>query len=188
MIKVYPVGENGFSVTCPHCGGHLFTTHETDDHRGDFLYFDGDIVPVYHRLEDARRTGFGCSTRLNVGECALCDAPIIGIEACMIAVEPDEKFEDRYFFRNEYRGYPTNFVATRGEETWIMSRFDTPLGPMFEHIFNPQLDKARSPVDANSVAAGPKRPGWEPASDFLLERWDELVEHMRAATASTAAA
>jgi len=40
-----------------------------------------------------------------------------------------------YFFQNGDRGEENNFIGRRSEETWIISRFDTPVGPTLEHQF-----------------------------------------------------
>jgi hypothetical protein len=182
MITLAPFSEEGFPVIAPCCGRRLFTMLDKEDHTTDFSYFDGDIVPVFHKLRDDQREGFGWSTRLDVGTCPLCEASIIGIETSMVAAEPDMAFEDRYFFRNEKRGLPTNFIASRGVEKWIVSRFDTPLGPMFEHIFGPMVDVTGDWVGPHGVAICHGE-GWDFACNFLLERWDELIEQMRASTA-----
>ncbi|MGD9657781.1 MAG: hypothetical protein AB7U61_09110 [Methylocystis sp.] len=183
MITLSPFSEEGFPVIAPCCGRRLFTMLDKEDHTTDFLYSDGDIVDVFPLLRDDQRKGFGRSTHITLGECPLCDAFIIGLETSMVAAAPDVAFQDRYFFRNEKRGLPTNFVAGRGDEKWIMSCFDTPLGPMFEHIFGPLTNVTGEWVDPQGAVNWPREEGGDFACNFLLERWDELIEQMRASTA-----
>jgi hypothetical protein len=64
-----------------------------------------------------------------------CAGAYFGITARFIDAIPDDDVIHIYFLQNGDRGEENNFIGRRSEETWIISRFDTPVGPTLEHQF-----------------------------------------------------
>jgi len=89
-------------------------------------------------------------------------------------VEPDTDTEDVFFHHNGDRGEETKFLAQRGVDRWILTRFDTPQGPMIEHDFGPFADTYGDWIGPYGVASCIEGGPWSFARAFLLERWDEL--------------
>jgi hypothetical protein len=165
MIAIEPISER--LVACPHCGDALYTLYGDRQEMafdGGYLYHGGDTVSIYHDL--AETTGYGWAEHLAVGWCPWCDGRIFRIAVCLMDVEPDENTEEVFFRSNGDRGVGRNFAATRGSDSWILTRFDTPQGPMVEHEFGPFADT----YGDWRVSGGP----WDFARKFLLERWEEL--------------
>ena len=140
-------------------------------------YSDGDIIPIDHDLTPAQRDGFGWHAMLMVGACGHCDASLLMFRVCMMDAEPSSEVENAFFHHNAECGIPHSFHASRdgGAQSWIVTRWDTPQGPMLEHEFGPFLDTDNGrwigPIGvAMCLDGGP----WTVAREFLLERWDDL--------------
>jgi hypothetical protein len=176
MIEAEPIGEIEHNVVCPHCRADLFHVSPVGQRATfpGFLYEDGDTIPIFSHLSEEQHKGFGWTTQLYSGTCPFCASRLIAIEAAFMDVEPDIDTEDVFFHRNGDRGEGANFLAKRGIDRWIVTRFDTPQGPMVEHSFGPFIDNYGEWVGPNSVASCAEGGPWQFATTFLLDRWDEL--------------
>jgi hypothetical protein len=173
MIETKAIDPSGIAIDCPHCGKTLLTVfpHGPKKAFDRYLYPDRDTVPT-ELASGHRRLGWDIEARL--GKCPFCAGDYFGITARFIDAIPDDDFIYVYFFRNADRGEANNFIGRRSEETWIISRFDTPLGPMLEHQFGPfaiTFGDQLAPNDkAGCIIGGPS----DLARHFLLTQWDEL--------------
>lgn len=175
MIETTEIPAEGVTVDCPSCRKALYRqfADRTEDYFEGYLYSDGDTVPLYHQLGEEQRRG-GWHAALSAGTCPFCAQPFFGLVACFTDAEPDDEFESVYFHVNDDRGEPKHFSARRGEERWLVSHFDTHLGPMLEHEFGPFADTYGGWISEAGVATCSQGGPWDFAIDFLLNRWDEL--------------
>ncbi len=173
MIETKAINPSGIAIDCPHCGKALLTVfpHGPKKAFDRYLYTDWDTVTV--ELAPRRRQ-LGWDIEVRLGTCPFCAGDYFGITARFIDAIPDDDFIRVYFLRTGDRGEENNFIGRRGEETWIISRFDTPLGPMLEHQFGPFAvtfgDQLEPKGVAGSFMGGPS----DLARQFLLTQWDEL--------------
>ena len=135
MIAIEPLSEIGHVVTCPHCRAELFKVFDSryEATFAGYLFEDADTIPIYGALSEKRREGFGWTARLAAGQCPFCTGRLLSISAAFMDVEPDTDTEDVFFHLNGDRGEERNFLARRGVDCWVLTRFDTPQGPMIEH-------------------------------------------------------
>jgi hypothetical protein len=179
MIETMAIDQNGIAIDCPHCRKALLTVfpHEPKKAFDRYLYTDGDTVPIELTARHRRR---GWDIEVRLGACRFCGGDYFGITARFIDAKPDDTFIHVYFGRNGDRGEENNFIGRRGEETWIVSRFDTPLGPMLEHQFGPFAvtfgDRRASNGVAGRFIGGPA----DLARHFLLTQWAELRTMLKA--------
>lgn len=173
MIQTSEIPAEGHRVSCPHCRQTLYTMFARREELvfDGYLYGDGDTVPLFHRLSDKQRQG-GWHAVLSAGECPFCIAPIFSLTAAFIDAEADDEFENVYFFCNDDRGERVHLLAQRGDESWIVSLFNTHLGPMLEHEFGPFADTYGEWMGPAGVASCSQGGPWAFAIDFLVDRWD----------------
>ncbi len=173
MIETKAIDPSGIALDCPHCGKALLTVfpHGPKKAFDHYLYFDGspgtiELTPRHRRL--------GWHIEVRLGTCPFCAGDYFGITARFVDAIPDDDFIHVYFFRNGERGDENNFIGRRSEETWIISHFDTPLGPMLEHQFGPFaltfVERLGPKGIASCIIGGPS----DFARHFLLTQWDEL--------------
>ena len=128
MIETKAIDPSGIAIDCPHCRKALLTVfpHGPKKAFDRYLYTDGDTVPIEsaprHRL-------LGWDIELRLGTCPFCAGVYFGLTARFIDAIPDDDVIRVYFFRNGDRGEENNFIGRHSEETWIVSRFDTPPWP-----------------------------------------------------------
>lgn len=173
MIETEAIEPGGIAIDCPHCRRLLLTvcSHGPKKAFDRYLYTDGDTVPV--ELAPRQRV-LGWDIEVRLGACRYCAGAFFGITARFIDGIPDDDVIHVFFLRNGDRGEEINFIGRRREERWIVSRFETPVGPMLEHQFGPFAANSGDrlwPNDAaNSCIGGPS----DLARHFLLTQWDEL--------------
>jgi hypothetical protein len=173
MIETKAIEPSGMVIDCPHCRKALLTVfpHGPKKAFDRYLYTDCDTVPI--ELAPRQRV-LGWDIEVRLGTCPFCAGAYFGITARFIDAIPDDDVIHVYFFRNGDRGEENNFIGRRSEDTWIISRFDTPLGPMLEHQFGPFAATFGDRLWPNGVAGcvigGPS----DLARHFLLTQWDEL--------------
>ena len=137
MITIEPLSESGHVVSCPHCRAAIlkvFGDRQETTFDG-YLFHDGDTIPIYDGLSQTQREGFGWTTQLSLANVHFAMPALVSIQVGMMDVEPDTDTENVFFHQNGDRGKESNFLAQRGAERWIATRFDTPQGPMIEHDF-----------------------------------------------------
>ena len=175
MIETNPIDPEGFPVACPHCQRLLYLAHPTEVvYEAAGYLSDGDTIPIHDDLAPEQRDGFGWYATLDAGTCDACRKPLFEIAASFMDVEPDEEVENRFFHRNADMGDEHHFIGRRGAERWLVTRFDTPQGPMLEHAFGPFADNYGNWIGTAGVASCRNGGPWEFAREFLLERWAEL--------------
>jgi hypothetical protein len=170
MIETKRIGAGGVAIDCPHCSKALLTVFA----RGPKNAFDRFLyakIPV-ESMPRPRMLGWDVEVRL--GACAFCASDYFGISARFIDALPNDDFIKVYFSRKGDRGQENNFIGQRGNETWIISRFDTPLGPMLEHQFGPFPGFSDARLWQFGVAGSATRGPSDLARHFLLTQWDEL--------------
>ena len=173
MIETKATDPSGIAIDCPHCREALLTVfpHGPKKAFDHYLYFDGGHVPIGSTRRH-RRLGWDIEVRL--GTCPFCAGSYFGISARFVDAMPDDNFIHVYFFRNGDRVDESNFIGRRSEETWIISHFDTPLGPMLEHQFGPFALALVERLGPKGIAGcgigGPS----DLARHFLLTQWNEL--------------
>jgi hypothetical protein len=152
LITTEPIGPAGHPVACPHCGSALFVVFaDRTVYESAPIYFYGDTISIIRDLDDSQIDGYGWEATLNAGKCPNCAGPLYEIVATFMDVEPDEDVENIFFHRNGDRGEVTNFLARKGDEQWIITRCDTPQGPMLEHAFGPFRDTYGNWIELNGV-------------------------------------
>jgi hypothetical protein len=177
MIETNAITESGAPVACPHCRKTLFTVlpHRQELAFEGYLYTDSDTVPISPSLSASQSQGFGSwDTELMAGECPFCRGAYFAITVILIDAMPDDEFRQVYFYRSGDRGEKSNFTARHGNQSWVISRFDTPLGPMLEHEFGPFADTFGKWIGSVGVASCEGGGPWDFAKEFLLMHWDAL--------------
>ncbi|WP_424363332.1 hypothetical protein [Methylocystis parvus] len=185
MIETEAIDPSGIAIDCPHCRRLLLTvcSHGPKNAFDRYLYTDDDTVPIELA---PRQPIFGWDIEVRLGACPYCAGAYFGITARFIDGIPDDDVIDVFFRRNGDRGEENNFIGRRSEETWIVSRFETPVGPMLEHQFGPFAATFGGRLWPNGVAdcgiGGPS----DLARHFLLSQWDELRAMPKAVGRGTA--
>ncbi len=173
MIELRRVTEP-VEINCPHCGAPIYAAHEHTTRMlgaGSWLD-DGDIVPgLYQALKPEQREPDGFYCHLGTGSRPCCGKQYIVITATFVNTSPDDDFRDTYFRLNGDRGEETNFIARRAEFSWLVSRFESPLGPVLAHERGPFPWEDKSWIGPYGVAAcadGNDTP-WQFARELLVE-------------------
>jgi hypothetical protein len=128
------------AITCPHCAAPIFALEEHAERLNGVGAWieDGDTIPgLYDALAPEQRGMGGFDYHLGVGARPCCGKSYIVITATFVNGWPDDGFRGIYFWQNGDRGEETNYLAQRGERTWLVRRFKSPLGPLFEHELGP---------------------------------------------------
>lgn len=165
MTETKVIDLSGVAIDCPHCGKALLTVfpHGPKNAFDRYLYTDRNTAPI-ESTPRPRRRGWDIEVRL--GACRFCGCDYFGITARFIYMKSDD--------RNGDGGEGNNYLGRRGEETWIISRFDTRFGPMLEHQFGPFAvtfgERLASNGGAGRFIGGPS----DFARHLLLTQWDEL--------------
>ena len=172
MIETKAIEPSGIAIDCPHCRKALLTVfpHGPKNAFDRYLY-PIDTVPI--ELAPRQRL-LGWDIEVRPGTCFFCAGVYFGITARFIDFDTDDDVIHIYFFRNGDRGEENNFIGRRGEETWIISRFDTPVGPMLEHQFGPFAVTFGDRLLPNRVAGCVIGAPSDLARHFLLTQTDEL--------------
>lgn len=191
-IKLISIPPQGVGICCPSCGTSLLHVYpdRSETPNRELWLTDGDIIlGLHNRLkeEDKITHSISASHELLIGCCYVCASDYFVIETLLVyaSVEFDSDYADIYFRRNGDRGQEINriglYESNLAEQTWWVSQFDTPLGPLLHHSIGPfpLLDKSMVSgpfgVMACATASGAASP-WTFASDLLFSIMDDLVE------------
>jgi hypothetical protein len=172
MIETKAIDQSGVAIHCPHCHRTLLALFSNGPKNAfdRHLYSDRSI-PI---AGTPRPSALRWDIEVRLGACHFCARAYFGITARFIDAIQDDDGIDVYFFRNGDRGEENNFLGRRSEESWIISRVETRLGPMLEHQFGPFAAtlgrRARRKGATGCITGGPS----ELARHFLLTQWDEL--------------
>lgn len=162
-ITVTPIaGAEPLRLCCPHCGeaAAIVGAHSarTPD---DGHWIDGgenlDIGPELNP-EQAEREGF--YTTIHSGGCDACGEGYTVYAVKFFAANASRPFIEAYVMENVPMDV-THFECRRFDETWLMTRYETPEGPIIGHWFGPY---PQADADAEVRAA---------RAD-LLRLWDDL--------------
>ena len=150
-------------LCCPHCGEDVLRVSAHDSYKPDGgCWIDGgenlDIGPELNP-EQAEREGF--YTTLHGGRCDACGEGYTVHAVKFFGADAARPFIEGYVMENVPMDV-THFACRRLGETWLMTRYETPEGPIVGHWFGPEPQADDADAEARAARAD------------LLRLWDEL--------------
>ena len=164
-ITITPIPDaNPMQLCCPHCGEVALavgahSARTPDD--GDGYWIDGgENLDIGPELSPEQAAADGFYTTLHGGRCDACGEMYTAHGVKFFDVNASRFFIESYVMENVPMDV-THFACRREGETWLMTRYETPEGPMVGHLFGPY---PQADADAEVRAA---------RAD-LLRLWDDL--------------
>lgn len=163
-IKITPITDaEPLRLCCPHCGSPVLTVgaHSASTPDGGYWIDGGENLDIGPELSPAQASGEGFYTTLHGGRCGACGEGYTVHAVKFFAANASRFFIESYVMENVPMDV-THYECRHFGETWLMTRYETPEGPIVGHWFGPepQADDA----DAETRAA------WAD----LLRLWDDL--------------
>ncbi len=169
-ITITPITDP-MQLCCPHCGAVALVVGAHDSGKPDFgaalnppprYWIDGgENLDIGPELSPAQAAADGFYTTLHGGRCDACGEGYSVHAVKFFAAAASRFFIESYVMENVPMGV-THFQCAHEGETWLMTDYQTPEGPIVGHWFGPepQADDADAEVRA--------------ARADLLRLWDDL--------------
>lgn len=162
-ITITPIIDaSPLQLCCPACGevALVVGAHEAHTPDGGYFLHGGDNLDIGPGLSPAQASGF--YTSIHGGRCEACGEAYAAHGVKFFDVNASRSFFEGYVLENVPMDV-THFECRRLDETWLMTRYETPEGPMVGHLFGPH---PQDDVDVEAAA----REAWAD----LLRLWDDL--------------
>lgn len=172
-ITITPITDaDPMRQCCPACGEAVLIVgaHEAHTPDGGYWLDGGENLDIGPALSPAQAMREGFYTTLHGGRCDACGEGYTVHDVKFYDVNASRFFIESYAMENVPM-QRTHFACGHFGETWLLTRYETPEGPIVGHLFGPYPQDDDAAAEARAARAD------------LLRLWDDLPRGAAVATA-----